>query len=87
MPPKVKITKKDIIKTALELVEQNGDDSLNARSIAAALNCSTQPVFSNFQSMEELQREVVNAAYEKYMDFLRREAESGKYPEYKAIGM
>ena len=87
MPPKVKITKKDIIKTALELVEQNGDDSLNARSIAAALNCSTQPVFSNFQSMEELQREVVNAAYEKYMDFLRREAESGKYPEYKAFGM
>ena len=55
MPPKVKITKNDIIKTALELVRESGAQSLNARAVAGKLACSTQPVFSNFATMEELQ--------------------------------
>ena len=87
MPPKVKITKDDIIQTALDLLRKNGDAAINARSVAAALNCSTQPIFSNFSTMEELQKAALAAAYELYLDFLKREAESGKYPQYKAFGM
>ena len=56
MPPKVKITKEDIIKTAIELVRREGTGALNARAIAAALSCSTQPIFSNFETMDELQK-------------------------------
>ena len=37
--------------------------------------------------MDELRSAVVAAAYESYLEFLRREAESGKYPQYKAFGM
>ena len=51
MPPKIKITKEEIIKTALELVRTSGEQSINARTVAGALNCSTQPIFSNFSSM------------------------------------
>ena len=87
MPPKVKVTKDDIVKTALALVREQGAEALNARAVAAALNCSTQPVFSNFASMEELRSATVNAAYECYLEFLRREAERGEYPPYKAFGM
>ena len=87
MPPKVKITKEDIIKTALEMYREKGGASINARSIAASLGCSTQPVFSNFATMEELQQEVIAAAYEHYTKYLANEAESGKYPRYKAFGM
>ena len=87
MPPKVKITKEEIIKTALALVRENGNDALNARAIAAALNCSTQPLFSNFASMEELKAAVITAAYEDYLRFLKQEAESKRYPQYKAFGM
>ena len=87
MPPKVKITKNDIINTAVELVRESGADALNARSIAAALHCSTQPIFSNFATMESLQAAVVDAAYECYFGFLQREAENGEYPQYKAFGM
>lgn len=87
MPPKVKITKSDIIKTTVELVRSSGEQAINARAIASALNCSTQPIFSNFSSMEELQSEVVAAAYELYLSFLKNDAESGKYPTYKAFGM
>lgn len=87
MPPKVKITKEDIIKTAVELVRANGEQLINARAIAASLGCSTQPIFSNFSSMEELQKEIIAAAYDRYLGFLKSEAESGKYPTYKSYGM
>lgn len=87
MPPKVKITKEQIVQTALFLLRQNGEGALNARSIAEALGCSTQPIFSNFATMEALQDAVVRAAYELYLGFLDREAKSGKYPKYKSFGM
>ena len=62
MPPKVKVTKEEIINAALALVRENGTDAINARSIAASLACSTQPIFSNFATMEELQKDVILAA-------------------------
>ena len=87
MPPKVKITKNDIIETALSLVREKGSDAINARGIANALNCSTQPIFSNFESMEELEHSVLVAAFDKYLEFITEEIRSGKYPNYKAYGM
>ena len=87
MPPKVKITKEEIISTALRLVRENGEGILNARSIATAIGCSTQPIFSNFATMEELQRAVISAAYNHYCACLKNEEKSGKYPKYKAFGM
>ena len=87
MAPKIKIAKEDILRTAIALVRENGASALNARAIAAALHCSTQPIFSNFSSMEVLQEATVAAAYGVYLDFLKSEAESGKYPPYKAYGM
>ena len=87
MPPKIKVTKENIIETALMLVRSSGAASLNARSVAAALNCSTQPVFFNFETMEQLQKAVIEAAYGKYYGYLKAEAESGNYPKYKSYGM
>ncbi len=87
MPPKIKITKEDIIKTAVELVRESGTGALNARTVASALGCSTQPVFSNFATMEALQKAVTLAAYERYLVFLENEAKDGKIPKYKAFGM
>ena len=87
MPPKVRITKNDIIKTAVELVRESGEQTINARAIASALNCSTQPVFSNFSTMDELKRAVISTVYETYLKFLEDEAKIGKYPIYKSYGM
>ena len=87
MPPKVKITKHEIIKTAVELVRENGEQSINARAIALNLNCSTQPIFSNFSCMEQLKLEVKAVAYQTYLDFIASEISGGRYPHYKAMGM
>lgn len=87
MPPKVKINKEEIVEKALELLKTGGESAINARNIAKALNCSTQPIFSNFTDMKELQNAVISRAYEVYTGFLKREVESGKYPAYKSFGM
>ena len=71
MPPKVKISREDIINTCLEIVKSSGTEGINARNIAGALGCSTQPIFSNFKSMEELEEETVLAAYQIYLDFIK----------------
>lgn len=87
MPPKVRITKEDIINVAVDIVRKNGEQSINARNIATALNCSTQPVFSNFTTMEELRLAIVDKADHLCQAYMKREVESGEYPPYKANGM
>ncbi len=87
MPPKVKVNKNEIVKTALNLVIEQGEDSLNARSVANALKLSTQPIFSNFDSITELKNEVMLSAYNLYFEFINDEIKNKKYPEYKSMGM
>ena len=87
MPPKVRVTKEDILTTSIEMVREKGADVLNARAIAAHMGCSTQPIFSNYVSMDELKQDVMNNAYSLYMNFLKQETESNQYPPYKATGM
>ena len=87
MAPKIKITKDELIAAGLDLVRWEGQNALNARNLAASIGCSTQPIFSNFSNMAELERAVLSAAYSKYLDFTKEEIERGEYPVYKASGM
>ena len=87
MPPKVKVTKEAVIDATVEIVRKDGAGAINARAVAAMLNCSTQPVFSNFAAMEELRLAVVGKADALCQNYIRQEIESGQYPEYKASGM
>ena len=77
MPPKVKTTKDEILKAALGIVRKGGAQALNARALADALGCSTQPVFSNYPGMDELRADVDRAAGAKRSDV----------PKYKAFGL
>lgn len=87
MPPKIKVTKEEIMNAAVDIVRREGAQALNARNIAAALDCSTQPVFSNFATMDLLRMAVVQKADGLCRDYMQREMESGQYPAYKANGM
>jgi AcrR family transcriptional regulator len=87
MPPKVRVSKEEIIQTALKLVRQGGEQAINARAIASALGCSTQPVFYNFETMEELAEAIRQEAYGIYLGFIKRETEQSNYPSYKSMGM
>lgn len=87
MPPKVKISKEDIISASVEIVRRSGDTALNARIVASELKCSTQPIFSNFSTMDELRLAVVEKADMLCQKYIQCEIDSKKYPDYKASGM
>ncbi len=87
MPPKPKHTRKEIVETAFELVREKGADFLTARELAEKLSTSPRPIFTAFESMEELKSAVILKCSELYLSFCEEEKNSGKYPEYKALGM
>ena len=87
MAPKQKISKDEIIAAAFQIVRESGETALNARAVAAKLGCSTQPVFSNYASMERLRADIKVRAEEIYGAYLEREIAAGKYPPYKASGI
>lgn len=87
MPPKTKITKQHIIAASVEVVRDRGAEALNARAVAKKLNCSTQPIFSNYSSMEELKIDVVQSAKQLYQQHLDIGMKNPSYPPYKASGM
>ena len=87
MAPKIRVTKEEIIRTAMDIVRESGAEALNARTVAAVLGCSTQPIFSNFATMEDVRFAVVESADALYQEYVCREMESGEYPPYKAGGM
>ena len=71
MPPKIRVPKEMIIEKAVGLVKNQGIEGLNARSLAKELNCSVQPLFRAFSSMEELREAVFRRIAEYYQNYLR----------------
>lgn len=58
MAPKQKITKENILKAAFEITRKEGFENVNARSLAKEMGCSTQPIFSRYNNMTELKKEI-----------------------------
>lgn len=87
MPPRSRTDKGTILAAAVELVRAGGAPALNARALAKRLDCSTQPIFSNYPTMEALRSDVIAAALERYHGYLSESMVSGEYPPYKASGM
>jgi AcrR family transcriptional regulator len=87
MPPKVKISKEEILTAALDIVRKEGVDALNARGLATVLGCSTQPIFCNYAGMDALREDVLGRAYLFYYKELEAAMAEGRYPAYKASGM
>lgn len=69
MPPKARITKKMILHTVLKITRESGFDSVNARRIAEELGCSTRPVFTCYENMEELKRKFLGYAFSYYEQY------------------
>ena len=86
MPPKPKISREDIVAASLSIVREKGAGALNARALAKALGCSTQPIFHNYSTMEALWAEVLTAANELYQQAIRTAMENTSGPPYKASG-
>ena len=87
MPPKCKFTKQEVVQAALNMTRESGINSITARALGERLGSSSRPIFSLFQSMQEVQQEVICAADALYQDYLQRDMAAGEYPPYKASGV
>ncbi len=75
----VRITKDMLVTAAAALVLREGLSALNIRSVAAELNCSIQPIFKNFGSMENLRSAVFEAIGDRYAEFIDRYVDKTDY--------
>lgn len=85
MPPKPKFTREQITAAALDLVSEKGMDALTARELGKQLGSSAQPIFTVFNSMEEVQDAVRDAALTRFESFSNK-VPAGM-PAYLQIGM
>lgn len=72
MPPTPIITKQDIINAGIQLIRENGIRSINARSLAKSLSCSTKPLFRIYKNMEELKKDIKKELDNYYNDFMEK---------------
>ena len=85
MPPKAKFTKEQITKAALGIVSEKGAQALTAKELGAALGTSTTPIFTVFNSMQEVQEAVMLAAMERFEEYAHKAAHIK--PVFKQMGM
>lgn len=85
MPPKPKFTREEIVAAALELVSEKGLSALTSRDLGARLGSSARPIFTVFNSMEEVQEAVRDAAVKRFENYAEKAVHYT--PVFKQIGM
>lgn len=70
MPTIIEISKSKIINEAVNLINEDGWDSLNARSLAKKIGISTKPLYRIFGGMEEIKEEVYKEIYTVYDNYV-----------------
>ncbi len=72
MPPKAKFTRDKIIQAGLNIIRENGVEALSARALCAKLGSSARPIFTVFESMEEVQAEIKKSAKAIYAEYVKK---------------
>ena len=72
MPPKVKFQQEEIVEAAVEVAREKGAQAVTAREVAAKLGVSTRPIFTYFDTMDELKEAVYEYARVLYRSYLER---------------
>jgi AcrR family transcriptional regulator len=85
MPPKQRFTPQDIIEAAFQVVRKQGWEGFSARTIANELKSSTRPIYDYFNSMENIEAEVVKKILAHFVDFLSKERTGDKWLD-QALG-
>lgn len=72
MAPRNKYTREEMIEAAVRVVREKGIEALTAKSLAAELGVSTQPVFTCFHTIDEAKHEVISAAKRVYDNYVEK---------------
>ena len=78
MPAIKELSKDYIVKVAVKMVNDKGWDSVNARSLAKALNVSTKPLYRIYNSMEEIKSDIYKEISRQYDEFITSRVDNKK---------
>lgn len=70
-----KITEDKILSAAMQMLEEKGYDSINVKTLAVRLGCSTQPIYLSFRNMDDLRQAIANAAVREFVSFMHEDNE------------
>lgn len=77
MPPKLKVSREEIIEKALEIVEESGIEAVTARELGRRMGISSRPLYSHFESVEQLKDEIFRRIFEEYRKCITSKADGG----------
>ncbi len=79
MAQKLKFQREDIVDAALGIASEKGIDAVTAREVARCLKVSVGPIFTWFETMDELKAAVYKLAMQRYREYIERGL-AGKIP-------
>lgn len=78
MPAVIELKKETVVKVAVRMVNKDGWDSVNARSLAKELNVSTKPLYRIYSSMEAIKKDIYDEIYRQYDEYITSRIDSKK---------
>ena len=80
MARKESITSQMILDVAFQMAREEGLKNITARKVAERANCSTQPIFRSFQSMDDLVEGVYHRAVSYFQNYYEHYPKLEKAP-------
>lgn len=74
MPPVIKTNRNDIVNAVMDIIDESGWDAVSARSVAAKLGISTQPIYREFADMDEVRRAAIERGFELFFKYIEGSA-------------
>ena len=78
MPASCKLTKEQIIKKAIVIVDKKGWEKVNARDLAKELKISTKPLYRIYKNMDEIKDDMYKEIYKQYDEFITSRVDNKK---------
>ena len=70
------IDRASLLKAALKMVEEQGLESINARSLAKSAGISTKPIYRLYNSLEDLKTDINDIIKKEYDEFIKKRVDS-----------
>ena len=78
MPATIELSKEHIVKVAVKMVNDDGWDSVNARSLAKKLGVSTKPLYRIYNNMDEIKNDIYKEISKQYDEFITSRVDNKK---------
>lgn len=70
------ITKEELLKVAMNMIEKNGAECINARNLAKEASISTKPIYRLYNSLEDLKKDANEIIKKEYDEFIMKRVDN-----------